>query len=101
MIYDIEQEKDNINLILTQATKEILIPGTFIDELELARIESQYKDLLRALQVSNKVYEYALGLTYEELTKNHIMNIAYSLITTSNMKEEDKNKYESFIQFTF
>lgn len=88
-------EKENINYIISSAVQEILYKGLRIDGNNLGNLEDEMNLMMRALQLKNKVYDFAVMLSYDELFGHYQGKIAYSLIKS----EEDQ--YQDLVQFKF
>jgi len=99
MIVNIKQEKDIINNIISEGIKEILYKGLRIQGNSLGHIEDDCNLLLRALQVKNRIHDFACMLSYNHMFKHYEGKIIYSLINTENLN--DAELYEEEINFRF
>ena len=95
MILNPQQQKDEINKIISQGVQEILYKGLRIDNNNLGNLEDDMILMMRALQVKNKIYDFAVLLDYNNLFTHYEGKIAYSLINS----EEDL--YQDIVEFKF
>jgi len=96
-----KQQQENINYILSEGIKEILKKGLKVKEKSLGSLEDDINSMLRAFQLKNRIWDYAVFINYNELLKRFEGKIAYSLVNTEHMKEEDKSLYETSVEFNF
>ncbi len=101
MILDHNELKYKINIIIHEGIKEILYKGLRITGNNLGNLENEFNLFMKAMQKTNKVYDFAVIIVYDDLFNRFEGKIAYSLINTVNMSEEDTKKYEDIIVFYF
>jgi hypothetical protein len=101
LVGNIQEEKNKINLIISNGIQEILKKGLSVAEKSLGSLEDDIGIMLRALQLKNKIYDYAVFIKYNELLKRFEGRVAYSLINTENMTPEEQNKWEVVLDFNF
>lgn len=91
---NVQGEKEKINNYITAGIQEILYKGLRIDGNNLGNLEDEMNLFMRALQIKNKVHDYAVLLEYDTLF-GYKGKIAYSLINS----EEDQ--YQDMVEFKF
>lgn len=101
MIKNIQEMKNENEKIIVNAVKEILYKGLRVKEKSLGSLEDDVGLMLRALQIKNKIYDYAVFITYNSLLTRFEMKIAYSLINTEGMNKVEAEPYEAVIEFNF
>jgi hypothetical protein len=101
LIGNMQQEKDRINAMLNNGIREVLYKGLRVKEKSLGGIEDDIGIMLRAFQLKNIIYDYAVFITYNELFKRFEGKLVYSLVNTENMTSEEADKYEVEIEFNF
>jgi hypothetical protein len=95
MIIDINKTKEEINNIISSAVQEILHKGLRVQDNNLGNIEDDMILMMRALQVKNKIYDFAVMLSYNELLGYYEGKIAYSLINS------EESQYQELVEFRF
>jgi len=90
---NIQEEKRRVNYIIENGLREILYKGLRVNNKTLGSIEDDIELLLKALQVKNLIYEYAVSIEQNMLMYDG--TIIYDLIKT----EEDI--YSEEIKFRF
>jgi len=101
IVGNIQQGKDKINAMLSKGIQEILYKGLRVKEKSLGSLEDDVGVMLRAFQLKNIIYDYAVFITYSDLFNRFEGKIVYSLVNTENMEVEEANKYEAEIEFNF
>ena len=98
-----KQAKEEVNNIIVAGINEILAYklGRVIEPSDIEAIRVDLNYMLKAMRFKNKIYDYACSIGWDDLFQKYVGKIAYSLVNTENMHEEDKNKYEDLIQFSF
>jgi len=95
------QEKEKINEMILGPLQEILYKGLRVKEKSLGSLEDDIGVMLRAFQLKNIIYDYAVFIKYDELFKQFQGKIAYSLIDVENMTEVEAEPYEALLEFNF
>jgi len=95
------QEKERLNEILTDGIQEILYTGLRVKEKSLGSLEDDIGVMLRAFQMKNLIYDYAVFITHNGLLNRFEGKLAYSLINTENMSEAEAEPYEALLEFNF
>ena len=95
------QEKEKINNMILEPLQEILYKGLRVEGKSLGSLEDDIGVMLRAFQVKNIIYDYAVFIKYDELFNRFQGKIAYSLIDTENMTEAEAEPYEAVLEFNF
>ena len=101
MIGNLQQEKENINKILSSGIQEILYRGLRVKEKSLGSLEDDIGVMLRAMQLKNKIYDYAVYITHNGLFNRFEGKVIYSLVNTEAMRPEDVAKFEVELEFSF
>ena len=101
IIENLFQEKERINKIIVEAVKEILYKGLRIQEKSLGSLEDDVGLMLRAFQLKNKIYDYAVFITHNGLVNRFEMKLIYSLIDTEKMEAKEAEKFEVELDFNF
>jgi len=86
---------------IAEGIKEVLRKGLRIEGNSLGKLEDELSLFMKALQFKGRIYDFAVMITYNEMFNFFEGKIAYSLVNTENMPEEDKNKFEDLITFEF
>ena len=95
------QEKERINKMLSNGIREILYKGLRVHEKSLGSLEDDIGAMLRAFQLKNIIYDYAVFITHNGLLNRFEGKVAYSLIDVSKMTEEEAAPYETVLEFNF
>ena len=93
MILNINEEKEKINSYIVAGVQEILYKGLRIDGNNLGNLEDDINLFLRAMQVKNKIYDYACMLKYDGFLKRYEGIIIYNLINSDDLKYEEEIKF--------
>ena len=101
LVGNMQQEKDRINTMLHSGIKEILYKGLRIKENSLGHIEDDIGVMLRAFQLKNIIYDYAVFITYNEIFSRFEGKLVYSLINTEKMEAKEAEQFEVEIEFNF
>jgi len=101
LIGNMYQEKERINKIIEGGLKEILTKGLKVQEKSLGSLEDDVGVMLRAFQLKNLIYDYAVFIKYNELFSRFEGKIVYSLINTENMEASEADKFEVELEFNF
>ena len=101
IIGNIQQEKEKINAMLSNGIQEILYKGLRVKEKSLGSLEDDVGVMLRAFQLKNVIYDYAVFITHNSLLNRFEGKVVYSLIDTENMDVTEADKYEEEIEFYF
>jgi len=101
MITSLYEQKQKINYQISSAIQEILYKGLRVKEKSLGSLEDDVGIMLRAFQLKNIIYDYAVFITYSDLFKRFEGKVVYSLINTEKMTPEEADKYEVQIEFNF
>ena len=101
LVGNLQQEKDKINTMLSNGIQEILYKGLRVKEKSLGSLEDDVGVMLRAFQLKNIIYDYAVFITYSDLFSRFEGKVVYSLINTENMEASEADKYEEQIEFNF
>jgi hypothetical protein len=101
LVVNLQQEKDKINTMLSNGIQEILYKGLRVKEKSLGSLEDDVGIMLRAFQLKNIIYDYAVFITYSELFNRFEGKVVYSLINTENMEAKEADKYEALLEFNF
>lgn len=91
---NVNEEKERINNMISSVVLEIL-GGLVVDEDKLKIFEKEFDTFMRALQAKNKIYDYAVVLSYNDLLGRFEGRIAYSLINS------EENTYQDMVEFKF
>jgi len=100
MIKTLSEQKDNINKLILGAINEILYKGLRVTDKTLGSLEDDISLFMRALQIKNKIYDFAVSINYNEIISRYEGKIIYSLVNTENMGN-DASTYEDEINFNF
>jgi len=95
MILDITKQKEEINHIVSSAVQEILHKGLRVQDNNLGNIEDDIILMMRALQLKNKVYDFAVMLSFNDLFSHYEGKIAYALINS------EEPQYQELVEFKF
>jgi len=101
MIKNTQEMKNENEKIIVNAVKEILYKGLRVKEKSLGSLEDDVGLMMRALQIKNKIYDYAVFTTHNSLLNRFEMKLAYSLINVEDMTEEEAEPYEAVLEFNF
>lgn len=96
----IKEQKEEINKIILPGIKEILHKGMRVSDKTLGGLEDDLGMLMKALQVKNKIYDYAVMCNYNSLLRYYEGKIIYSLVNTEKMGN-DASEYEEILEFRF
>lgn len=100
MIPTLNEQKDELNKIIYAGIKEILHKGLRIRTKDLGSLEDDFGLFMRALQLKNKIFDYAVLVNYNEAVNTFEGKIIYSLCNTENMGN-DASEYEEVVDFNF
>jgi len=100
LILSISDQKESINSLILPGLQEILHKGLRVHDKSLGSLEDDIGIMMRALQIKNKIYDYAVIINPNPLMGIYEGRIIYSLINTEKMNN-DASEYEEVIEFTF
>jgi hypothetical protein len=92
MILNLTEEKNKINRLISWGVTEILKSFTIMDGKSMPYLEKDINEFMRAMQIKNKVYDYACMVNYDGLVGKFIIRVAYSLINSKEPKFQDEVK---------
>lgn len=95
LIKSVEVQKQEINLIIVSALKEILQKGLVLNEKSIGSLEDDISLLMKALASKRKIYDFAVMINFNELLNIYDGIIVYDLINT------DDDRYSETINFNF
>lgn len=95
------KEKEKINKMVSNGIQEILYKGLRVKEKSLGSLEDDIGVMLRAFQLKNVIYDYAVFITHNSLLNRFEGRLVYSLINVENMSAEEAEPYEALIEFNF
>jgi hypothetical protein len=95
LILNVQQEKEKINEYISVGVQEILHKGLRIADNNLGNLEDDINLFMRALQLKNKIFDFACILKYDYLFKRFEGKIVYDLI------DSDEDQYSEEITFYF
>ncbi len=101
IIGNIQQEKEKINAMLSNGIQEILYKGLRVKEKSLGSLEDDVGVMLRAFQLKNVIYDYAVFITHNSLLNRFEGKVVYSLINTENMDAKEAEQWEVELEFNF
>jgi hypothetical protein len=101
IIQNLKAEKMKINDMLSKGIQEILYKGLRVKEKSLGSLEDDVGVMLRAFQLKNKIYDYAVFITYNSILNRFEGKVVYSLINTEKMTLEEASEYEEELEFNF
>jgi len=78
-----------INEIIKLATKEIIKPGTQVDELQLKFFRHEYETLMSALQLKNLVYDFVVQDKFVPIKQEYSIIITYTLTNTQTLENAE------------
>ncbi|MEA3387396.1 MAG: hypothetical protein U9Q66_03280 [Patescibacteria group bacterium] len=100
MLTNLKEEKNIINNIILKGINEIVKTGMKVSNKSLGQLEDDFNLFLRALQLKNRIYDYAVHLE-ENGMANFKGTIVYNFIDTTKMELKEASEYEEEIIFTF
>ena len=101
LIENLQDEKNKINDYLSKGVQEILYKGLRVKEKSLGSLEDDISVMLRAFQLKNKIYDYAVFITHNSLLNRFEGKIIYSLINTEKMDPKEAEQWEVELEFFF
>jgi hypothetical protein len=101
LIGNIQEEKLKMNKMLSGGIQEILYKGLRVKEKSLGSLEDDIGIMLRAFQLKNKLYDYAVFITHNGLLNRFEGKVVYSLINTEKMEAKEAEQWEVELEFFF
>lgn len=95
MILNVQEEKALLNKYISAGVQEILYKGLRIEGNNLGSLEDDLNLFMKALQMKNKIYDFACILKWDPLFNRFEGKIVYDLINS------DEDQYSEEITFYF
>lgn len=87
--------KEEVNLLIADALQEIFHAGRLVTTTSVGSMEDDIRLFMRAMQIKNKIYDFAVNIEYNSIVNMYEGKVAYSLINSTD------NEYQDYVEFRF